>query len=247
MTDLIATGAIGLSPLDWGALILYLLVVMAVGLSYAKGERDTESYLLGGRSIAWWAVGISFTVSLTSTLSFVGTPGEAYEHGLTLSMSMLVMPIAAISSFYLFVRFHFKQRMFTPFELPGAALRPSRTRHRSRPFLADSSQLFGAGALFVVEGAAGWNIHGTIVLVGAVGIGYTILGGIRAVVWTDLIQVSRHGDRIDHHDRDRDPVRAGGLASSKPQWTTAGGLSASRSGRFTLSARRCCMSRTSFG
>ena len=152
MTDLIATGAIGLSPLDWGALILYLLVVMAVGLSYAKGERDTESYLLGGRSIAWWAVGISFTVSLTSTLSFVGTPGEAYEHGLTLSMSMLVMPIAAISSFYLFVRFHFKQRMFTPFELPGAALRPSRTRHRSRPFLADSSQLFGAGALFVVEG-----------------------------------------------------------------------------------------------
>ena len=191
MANLIAAGAIGLSPWDWGALILYLLVVMAIGLWYAKGESDTEAYLLGGRSIAWWAVGISFSVSLTSTLSFVGTPGEAYEHGLTLSLSQLVMPIAAISSFYLFVRFYFKRQMFTPFEYLE-----QRFDHRVRAIAAALFWLTRLSYLGLVlyssskvfEGAAGWNVHGTIVLVGAVGIGYTILGGIRAVVWTDLIQ-----------------------------------------------------------
>ena len=52
MVNPIAAGAIGLSSWDWGALILYLLFVMAIGLWHARSERNTESYLLGGRSNA---------------------------------------------------------------------------------------------------------------------------------------------------------------------------------------------------
>ena len=192
MVNLIAAGAIGLSPWDWGALILYLLFVMAIGLWHARSERNTESYLLGGRSIAWWAVGVSFAVSLTSTLSFAGTPGEAYEHGLTLSLGLLlVMPLAAIGSFLLFVRFYFRRRMFTPFEYLK-----QRFDHRVRVIAAAlfwltrlsylTRVLYSSSKVF--EGAAGWNVHRTILLVGEVGVAYTILGGIRAVVWTDLIQ-----------------------------------------------------------
>ena len=188
---LFSAATIGLSAWDWGALIAYLLVVMAIGIWCAQGKHDTESYLLGGRSIAWWAVGVSFVVSLTSTLSFVGTPGEAYEHGLTLSLSLLVMPVAVITSFYLFVRFYFKQRMFTPF-----GYLEQRFDHRVRAIAAALFWLTRLSYLALVlyssskvfEGAADWNIHRTIVLVGTVGIGYTILGGIRAVVWTDMIQ-----------------------------------------------------------
>ena len=180
-----------LHHLDWSALILYMAVMLAMGIWYARGKRTTESYLLGDRSMAWWAVGISFVVSLTSTLSLVAIPGEVYNYGLTMTLGIVISPFAMLAAFYLFVRFYFKHRIFTPF-----AYLEDRFDTRIRTIAAALFWLTRLSYLGLVlyssskifQGAAGWNVYWTILAVGAVGIAYTVLGGIRAVIWTDLLQ-----------------------------------------------------------
>ena len=189
-TTLAATRS-GLQWGDWTALVVYMAVMMGVGVWYSRGERSTEAYLLGGRSIAWWAVGLSFIVSISSTLSLVGGPGEVYNHGMTMSLGMLIGPFATIGAFCLFVRFFFKRRMFTPFEyLEQRFDNRIRTIAAALFWLTRLSYLalvlYSSSKIF--QGAAGWNVHWTVLAVGTIGIAYTVLGGIRAVVWTDVLQ-----------------------------------------------------------
>lgn len=65
---------VGLTGVDYAVLLGYLAVVVAIGIYFSRGTKNTEDYLLGGRRIPWWAAGISYMVSVTSTLSFVAVP-----------------------------------------------------------------------------------------------------------------------------------------------------------------------------
>ena len=87
-------GMISLSPLDYGAMLLYLLGVLAMGFYFMKNEGTSEEYLLGGRRMPWLAVGISCMMSLLSTFSLVMVPGEIYNHGLSLWMLGLLAALA---------------------------------------------------------------------------------------------------------------------------------------------------------
>ncbi len=109
------TAVIGLSTADYLVLLIYLGIVVCLGLWFSQGKKDTESYLLGGRRLPWWAVGASLFVSVTSTLSLVGVPGEVYHNGMTMVIQQLVSPIFALITFFIFVRFFFRTRVFTPF------------------------------------------------------------------------------------------------------------------------------------
>lgn len=177
--------------IDYMVMAAYLATVVGVGLWFSRGDRDTDAYLLGGRAMPWPIIAISYLVSLLSTISLVAIPGEAYDHGITQMLSSLAMPVFAIGAFHLFVRFYFKSRMFTPFDYLE-----QRFDARIRGLAAGSyllMRMFYVGmALYatakVFEGAGSWPKHWTILLVGVVGILYTVLGGLRAVVWTDVIQ-----------------------------------------------------------
>ena len=183
--------AIGLSTLDYLVLLVYLCVVICLGIMLSRGKKDTESYLLGGRKLPWWAVGASFFVSVTSTLSLVGVPGEGYQHGLGFGVFMLVSPIFAIATFFIFVRFFFQSRIFTPYAYLADRFD---TRVRSTAaIIASLTRLFYLGLVLyssakIFEGSAGWPTSQTILLVGVIAIIYTVLGGIRAVVWVDVVQ-----------------------------------------------------------
>ena len=177
--------------LDWEALILYMVVMIAVGLWYSRGDRTTESYLLGGRSLPWLAVAISLVVSLMSTLSLVSVSGEVYNYGLTLSLGIILAPVATLLAFYLFVRFYFKRRIFTPFEYLEDRF-DSRIRTIAAVLFWLTRLTYLGLVLYssskIFQGSAGWNVYWTILAVGTVGVVYTVFGGIRAVVWTDLLQ-----------------------------------------------------------
>ena len=191
MTLLAQVGAIGLSTADYLVLLVYLCVIICLGIYLSRGKRDTEAYLLGGRSLPWWAVGASFFVSVTSTLSLVGVPGEGYQHGLGFGVFMLVSPIFAIATFFIFIRFFFKTRIFTPFAYLNDRFD---TRVRSAAAgIVSLTRMFYLGLVLyssakVFEGAAGWPLWLTILLVSVVAIIYTVLGGIKAVVLVDVLQ-----------------------------------------------------------
>lgn len=188
-TNLIATT--GLGAIDYGVMVIYLLLVVIIGWFYSRGSTNTENYLLGGRSMGWFIVGISYMVSLLSTLTLVMVPGEAYNNGLIMALKNIIGPFFAVLTFFLFIRFYFKTNTFTPFQYLEQRFNPhvrgiAAAAYWLTRLLYLALVLYSSAKVF--EGASGWPVQMTILIVGVVGLAYTTMGGIRAVIWTDLVQ-----------------------------------------------------------
>jgi SSS family transporter len=176
---------------DYSVMVLYLLAVMGIGVWFSRGKSDTESYLLGGRNMPWWLIGISYVVSLLSTLTMVGIPGEAYSNGVTLAIGNLISPFCAILAFHIFVRFYFVNRVFTPFDYLERRFSAG-IRVLAAGYFWLSRTIYIGLVLYasakVFTGACNWPVWITILTVGGIGTLYTLLGGFKAVVWSDFIQ-----------------------------------------------------------
>ena len=114
-----------LHPANLSVIVLYMMAVVAVGAWFSRREETSEEYLLGGRRMPWWAVGISYMMSLLSTVSLVMVPGEIYNHGLSLYILGPLYPLTSILMFYAFVRFYYKLEVFTPFAYLGRRYDPA--------------------------------------------------------------------------------------------------------------------------
>ena len=178
--------------LDYAVMAAYMLIVLGIGFYFSRNEKSSEDYLLGGRSMPYIAVGLSCMMSLLSSVSIVVVPGEIYSNGLTLfSLSGTLGLFLAIPCFLLFIRFYFKIGSFTPYEY--LEYRYSKS---VRTIVAISSLytrtiylgmvLYTTSKIF--EGAYGWPVWVTILVVGVIGTVYTVLGGMKAVVWSDVMQ-----------------------------------------------------------
>ena len=180
--------------LHWANLLtiaLYMAGVLGIGIWFSRGEDTSEEYLLAGRRMAWWAVGISYMMSLLSTVSLVMVPGEIYNHGLSLYVLAPLYPLTAMLMFYIFVRFYYKLQVFTPFSyltrrFDGSVHLLVCLLYLWTRIIYLGMVLFSSAKVF--EGAANWPAWFTILLVGVVGIIYTVLGGMKAVIWTDVMQ-----------------------------------------------------------
>lgn len=182
---------LAMTALDFGVVVVYLLLTLVIGWWFTEREATTASYMLGGRSMAWWLIGMSYTVSLLSTISLVAIPGEAYNYGVIMSLRSVIAPVAAIVGFYLFIRFYFRSRAFTPFQYLEERF-DVRMRSIAAAIYWLTRLLYLSLVLYtsakVFEGASQWPVPMTILIVGVIGTLYTTCGGVRAVVWTDLIQ-----------------------------------------------------------
>ena len=178
--------------MDYTVMIIYMFIVLWIGFYFSKNEKTSTDYLLGGRNMPYIAIGISCMMSLLSSISIVVTPGEIFNNGLTLfSLSSTLGLFLAIPCFLLFIRFYFKLGSFTPYEY-------LEYRYNSgvRTVIAVSAlytRLIYLGTVLfttskIFEGAYGWPAWQTIVLVGVIGAAYTVMGGMKAVVWSDVMQ-----------------------------------------------------------
>ncbi len=176
---------------DEATIVAYLLAVIGIGAWFSRREDTSEEYLLGGRRMPWWAVGISYMMSLLSTVSLVMVPGEIYNHGLSLFVLTPLYPLTSILMFWVFVRFYYKLEVFTPFKY--LERRFGRGLRLLVSLLYLWTRLIYLGMVIyssskVFEGAAHWPAWFTILLVGVIGIVYTVMGGMKAVIWTDVMQ-----------------------------------------------------------
>lgn len=180
------------SYLDYSIIVIYMLAVLGIGFFFTKDENNAENFLLGGRKMHWMAIGVSCIMSLLSSVSIVMVPGEIFRNGVALyTLSTLLGPLVAIGCFFLFARFYFKIGSFTPYEYLEHRYNPAvsgiiaaNTLYLRTLYLG--TVLFTTSKIF--EGAYGWDPIFTILLVGVVGMIYTVMGGMKAVVWTDVLQ-----------------------------------------------------------
>ena len=176
---------------DYVVMIAYILGVVGLGVAFCVKERNTEDYILGGRNMPWWAITLSIFVTLFSAISFVAVPEEAYRNGLRMWLNAIIGPCLVPLAMWMFLAFYYSLGSFTPYEYIEKRFSPKVRFICSLLFIVQRG-LYLAIVLFAsakaFEGAVGWKPWFTIVVVGLLGTVYTTLGGMKAVVWTDVLQ-----------------------------------------------------------
>jgi len=186
--------------LDWAVLIGYLVVVMGIGWAASRAAGGSaEAFFLGGRNMPVWAVTLSVMATALSAATFIGGPAQAFSGDLTYLIANLGGILAVLLVAWLFVPAFYASGALTVYGYlgrrfgPGAA-RTSAIAFRAGRLLADGAPLFMAGIAFSFLLSADPDMRlvttlVAIVALGVIGAAYTALGGIRAVIWTDVVQI----------------------------------------------------------
>jgi len=179
------------SAVDLAVLGLYLAGVVAFGLWVGREQKGAADYMLGDRNIAWWGLLFSIVATETSTVTFLSIPGFAWSRDLT----FLQLPLGYLIGRFLVVRLllphYFSGEYFTAYEVlrkrfGGAVGQAASALFILTRSLADGLRLFLTA--IVVQELAGLSLPVSVALVGVTTIVYTFVGGMKAVVWTDVAQ-----------------------------------------------------------
>ncbi|MFZ0432632.1 MAG: hypothetical protein WAL86_08060, partial [Candidatus Acidiferrales bacterium] len=180
-----------ISHLDFVILIVYLAGITLFGAQFRRGQKDLRDYFLGGRTAPWWALACSIVATETSTLTIISTPGIAYGGNLGFMQIVLGYLIARVVLCIVLVPQYFQGEFYTAYQLlekrfgsrmkSAAALVFMATRA-----LAEGVRIAAIGK--VVSVAFGTDNRVSILIVGVLTMFYTFEGGMRAVIWTDVIQ-----------------------------------------------------------
>ena len=193
--------------IDCLVLFLYFFIIIAIGLRMGRKERDLEDFALGRRQIPWWAVLASLIAAETSAGTFFGTPGEAYtQRNYTYLQLALGTIIARILVSFIFIKPYYDYKVFSIYEYLTARFGVGTKNAASAIFLftrllASGARLYVAAialalAYEMIRGVRPtqtetlWIYVGATVAIVLLTAIYTTLGGIKAVIWTDLIQAS---------------------------------------------------------
>jgi SSS family solute:Na+ symporter len=193
--------------IDSAVLLLYFVLIISIGLYMGRKEEDLKDFALGGRGIPWWAVLASIIAAETSAGTFFGTPGEGFAlRNFTYLQLAIGTILARILVSYIFIKPYYDYKVYSIYEYLTARFGVPTKNAASAVFmitrlLASGARLYVAAialalAYEMISGAhPGQNetlliyIGSTVAIVILTAI-YTTLGGIKAVIWTDLIQAS---------------------------------------------------------
>ncbi len=182
-----------MTPLDWIVMVAAIVAIPSFGLWRGRGGKTTSHYLLAGKTLPWYAMGLSIMATQASAITFIATTGQAYVDGMRFVQFYFGLPIAMVILASTAVPIFHKAGVYTAYE------------YLERRFDVKTRAL--AGIVFLIQrGAAvglalyapaivmsvifGWNDQLTTLLIGIVCVLYTTLGGIPAVTWTDVMQMS---------------------------------------------------------
>src|ERR1700722_8155528 len=180
-----------ISPIDFAIIALYLVGITIFGIRFRSGQKNLKDYFLGGRSAPWWAIALSIVATETSTLTIIGTPGIAYGGNLGFLQIVLGYLIARAILCVVLIPQYFQGEFYTAYQLLEKRFG---TRMRSAAavvFLATRALAEGvriAAIGKVVSVAFGTGDRISIGIVAVLTLFYTFEGGMRAVIWTDVIQ-----------------------------------------------------------
>jgi Na+/proline symporter len=177
---------------DWIIFVLYLGGTIAIGMWNSREGKDIDSYYLGNRSLPWWAVGLSVMATQASAITFIGTTGQAFNDGMRFLQIYLPLPIVIVILCISFAPFFYRAKVYTAYEYLERRF-DAKTRALTS-FLFQCSRGMSVGIILyapsvVLSIILGWNEQSTILLMGLTTVLYTSFGGVRAVVWTDAMQM----------------------------------------------------------
>jgi SSS family solute:Na+ symporter len=204
LTDIPAPRA-GMGWLDYALVVAYLIFTAGIVWWSSKRDANTEQFFLGGRRLPWFAVGLSIMATLLSTITYLGMPGEFIKNGYAAMAQYLAYPFVVPVVFGLFVPFFMRLRLTSSYEYLALRFNPAAQVVGSVLFFflrIGWIALVMYSAALALEGMTtadlrrlltplGLENHAIYVMIAVLGViatVYAFFGGMRAVVWTDVLQ-----------------------------------------------------------
>ena len=179
------------TAVDYLVVVSYLLLVVGAGSWMGKGQSTVAEYFLAGRKMNWFVVCVSVAATDLSAISFTGVPAWLYAKDLKYSMGVFLLPFILLFVLFYFVRVFHRLKVFTTYEYLEHRFHPVARTLTSLLFLGQRGAWL-ATAIYAPSLAlatvSGFPVLGCIVTVGCLATLYTVLGGMKAVVWTDFVQ-----------------------------------------------------------
>jgi SSS family solute:Na+ symporter len=177
--------------LDVVVIGVYMALLVGVGVRVSRRQTSTNEYFLADRTIPGWAIGMSLLATIITSVTFIAYPGAAYSGDWSLLTPgiMFVLVIAAIG--FVVVPFFRNAVAMSAYEYFGKRFGPSVRMYSSFAFAMGHFSKMGFVFYLLalsVGGITGWNLTRVIVILGLITIFYTLIGGLEAVIWTDVLQ-----------------------------------------------------------
>jgi SSS family solute:Na+ symporter len=185
------SGATTLTWPDYAVLIALLALLFVVGIYAGREEKSTNDFFLGARKIPWWAACLSFVATEISALTLISVPAIAYMENWEYAQFFIGSFLARVAIAFLFIPAFYKFNCTSIYEFLRYRFGPETQIAGSILFFI--TRLLASGVRLMVACLAvgiliGWSIIPTILLFSAICILYIAWGGIKAVVWTNVVQ-----------------------------------------------------------
>jgi SSS family solute:Na+ symporter len=180
------------TSVDWAIVAIYLIWIVWDGLRLTKRSNEIEGYFLGGRSLPWWAVGLSVMATQLSAITMVGTTGQGFADGMRFLQFYFALPIAMVVLSVTLVPFFHNAKVYTAYEYLERRFDAKTRAFTSFLFLMSRSMSLGvviSAPAVVFSVVLGIDLTTTVLLIGVPTVIYTMFGGVQAVTWTDVKQM----------------------------------------------------------
>ena len=178
--------------IDYAIIAAYLIGVAIFGIISGGKQKSVKDYFLGGKKMAWWAVGFSIVASETSTLTFISIPGLAYLTNMNFLQLVFGFFLGRIIVSFVFIPAYYRGELETAYDFIGKRFGISLRKFTSTVFIA--TRVLASGVrLFAtaipVHIITGWDYITCIFVIGVFTLIYTYIGGLKAVVTMDVVQL----------------------------------------------------------
>ena len=181
-----------MSTLDWVVLFLTLVSISVYGMYKTRGKKSLENYLKGNKD-NWWTIGLSIMATQASAITFLSTPGQAYEDGMRFIQFYFGLPLAMIIISIAFVPIYYKLKVYTAYEYLENRFDLKTRTLTALLFIVQRGLAAGItiyAPAIILSTLLGWNLTLTNIFIGVLVIAYTVSGGTEAVSITQKQQMA---------------------------------------------------------
>lgn len=182
-----------MSIIDWGVLLITLAFIVIYGIYKSKGNKNIEGYLLGNKTMPWYAVGLSIMATQASAITFLSAPGQAFTDGMRFVQFYFGLPLAMVVLCVTVIPIFHRLKVYTAYEYLEGRFDLKTRSLGALLFLIQRGLAAGLtiyAPAIILSSLLGWNIYLTNIFIGGLVIVYTVAGGTRAVSYTQLGQMT---------------------------------------------------------
>ena len=182
-----------MTTLDWVVMFAWLAILVSYGLWRGRGSDTVNQFLLAGKTMPWYAMGLSIMATQASAITFISTPGQSFIDGMRFVQFYFGLPVAMVILSATAVPIFHRAKVYTAYEYLEKRF-DAKTRALVTAIFLIERGLAGGVALaapaIVLSVILGWPFRVTTLVMGGLIILYTTSGGIKAVTWADVQQMA---------------------------------------------------------